>query len=84
MKRMLALLAACAWMLLASSALAVDGYEYTYTYRGTQYHTYQVMIVHEKIPLLLQKGYVFTFTAPEAVYAAELASVMKMIGKVTF
>ena len=59
-------------------------YEYTYTYRGTQYHTYQVMIVHEKIPLLLQKGYVFTFTAPETVYAAELASVMKMIGKVTF
>ena len=65
----------------AHQALA---YEYTYTYRGTQYHTYQVMIVHEKIPLFLQKGYVFTFTAPETAYAQQLDTVKKMIGKVKF
>ena len=59
-------------------------YEYTYTYRGAEYHTYQVMVVHEKIPLILQKGYVFTFTAPEAAYAEQIESVKKMIGKVNF
>ena len=59
-------------------------YEYTYTYRGTAYHTYQVMVVHEKIPLILQKGYVFTFTAPEASYDQQLDTVKKMIGKVKF
>ena len=59
-------------------------YEYTYTYRGAEYHTYQVMVVHEKIPLILQKGYVFTFTAPEAAYAEQIETVKKMIGKVNF
>ena len=59
-------------------------YEYTYTYRGTEYHTYQVMVVHEKIPLILQKGYVFTFTATEATYAEEINTVKKMMEKVKF
>ncbi len=65
----------------ADRALA---YEYTYTYRGTEYRTYQVMIVHEKIPLILQKGYVFTFTAPEAAYGSQLDAVKKMMEKVKF
>ena len=61
-----------------------SAYEYTYTYRGTEYHTYQVMIVHEKIPLILQKGYVFTFTAPEAAYGSQIDAVKKMMEKVKF
>ena len=63
----------------ADQALA---YEYTYTYRGKTYHTYQVILVHSKIPVFLQKGYVFTFTATEDAYAAHIDAVLKMIEKV--
>ena len=63
----------------ADAALA---YEYTYTYRGQSYHTYQVILVHEKIPVFLRKGYVFTFTATEDVYATHMDAVQKMIAKV--
>ena len=63
----------------ADAALA---YEYTYTYRGETYHTYQVILVHEKIPVFLRKGYVFTFTATEDAYAMHMDAVQKMIAKV--
>lgn len=65
----------------ADQALA---YEYTYSYRGKTYHTYQVILIHEKIPVLLHKGYVFTFTATEESYQTHIESVKKMIAKVTF
>ncbi len=65
----------------ADRALA---YEYTYSFRGVAYHTYQVILVHDKIPVFLQKGYVFTFTATEDCYASQIGAVMKMIGKVRF
>lgn len=64
----------------ADQALA---YEYTYTFRGEAYHTYQVIMVHEKIPFFLKKGYVFTFTATEDNYADRIEEVKRMIAKVT-
>ncbi len=65
----------------ADRALA---YEYTYVFRGETYHTYQVILVHDKIPVFLQKGYVFTFTATEENYATHKDALAKMIGKVHF
>ena len=59
-------------------------YEYTYTYRGQSYHTYQVLIIDQKIPLIYYKGYVFTFTATEESYETHLDSVKKMMQKVNF
>ena len=59
-------------------------YEYTYTYRGKTYHTYQVLIVDEIIPAFYYKGYVFTFTATEDSYPTHIESVNKMIAKVDF
>ncbi len=63
----------------ADQALA---YEYTYTYRGEIYHTYQVILVHDKIPVFLKKGYVFTFTATEDAYATHIENVQNMMAKV--
>ncbi len=65
----------------ADQALA---YEYTYTYRGETYHIYQVILVHEKIPVFLHKGYVFTFTATEESFATHFEAVKKMMAKVEF
>ncbi len=59
-------------------------YEYTYTYRGVAYHTYQVLIVDEIIPALYYKGYVFTFTAAEDSYPTHIETVKNMIAKVDF
>lgn len=59
-------------------------YEYTYSYRGEDYHTYQVLVIDQIIPAFYYKGYVFTFTATEDSYATHLDAVKKMIAKVDF
>ena len=57
-------------------------YEYTYKYSNTTYHVYQIIAVAGDWPL--QDGYVFTYTAPESIYAENLDAVLKMIEKVKF
>ncbi len=59
----------------AKSALA---YEYTYEYLGTSLHVYQVILVAKN------HGFVYTYTAPEAVYETYLPAVLTMAEKVTF
>lgn len=61
----------------ANAAQAVC-YEYTYTYRGREYHVYQVLAIAGA------RGYVFTYTAPEEIYATYLPQVLKMAQKAEF
>lgn len=54
-------------------------YEYTYSYDGTDYHVYQVVIIENGV-----NGYVFTYTASEALYSEHLDEAMKVLYKVEF
>ena len=54
-------------------------YEYTYSYDGTDYHVYQVVIIENGV-----NGYVFTYTASEELYSEHLAEAMKVLYKVEF
>lgn len=56
----------------------VASYEYTYDFGGVSYHVYQVMGVDNL------KGYVFTYTAPESEYAANLDTIEIILKKVRF
>lgn len=57
-------------------------YEYTYEYNGQTYHVYQIIAVAGNWPF--QDGYVFTYTAPENVYATHHEEFKKMAEKVNF
>ena len=57
-------------------------FEYTFTYNGESYHVYQILAIEG--PLLMQKGYVFTFTAKEENYAKHIEEINKVIEKVKF
>ena len=57
-------------------------FEYTYKYYGKDFHVYQIIAVSGEWPF--QKGYVFTYTAPEVDYEENLSEVQKMIEKVNF
>lgn len=63
----------------ANSAFA---YEYTFVYNGETYHTYQILAIEG--PLLMQKGYVFTYTAKESNYSEHIDDITKIIEKVNF
>jgi hypothetical protein len=52
-------------------------YEYTFVYNNTTYHIYQVLAI------TVFSGYVFTYTAAEENYAANLETVAKISEKVT-
>ncbi len=56
-------------------------YEYKYTLFGIEYHVYQVYVVNSK---LSRDIYVFTFTAPESVYADEIDEAKAIFGKIGF
>ncbi len=53
-------------------------YEYTYQYQGESMHVLQIIAVAKN------RGYVFTYTAPEAVYETYVSDVLRMAEKVTF
>ncbi len=53
-------------------------YEYKYTYCGEVYHVYQVLAVDRT------SGYVFTYTARESDYEANLPAVTEVIAEVKF
>jgi hypothetical protein len=57
-------------------------YEYTFVYNNEVYHIYQVLAIEG--PLLLQKGYVLTFTAKEEVYSTHIDEILKTAEKVNF
>lgn len=61
-----------------SNAKNACAYEYTYRAEGETFHVYQVLAVTRT------NGYVFTYTAPEAVYEAHLDEAIIMTEKVTF
>ena len=53
-------------------------YEYTYELGGVKYHVYQVFAVDTF------KGYAFTFTAPEAVYAERIGEARDIAARLEF
>ena len=53
-------------------------YEYTYSLGGKDYHVYQVLIVKG------MNGFVFTYTASEADYAAHLDEAKKILAKIGY
>lgn len=53
-------------------------FEYTYTYGGEKYHVLQYLAIKGL------SGYVFTFTAKDSQYAAEIGEIEKVIEKVVF
>ena len=57
-------------------------YEYTFVYNGEKYHIYQVFVIEG--PILLQDGYVFTYTAKEANYSLHYDEIQTVIEKVNF
>ncbi len=64
------------------NADAAFSYEYTFDYNGEKYHVYQVLAIEG--PLLMQKGYVLTFTAKETNYEKHSAELKSIIEKVKF
>lgn len=54
-------------------------YEYTYTYEGTDYHVYQVLIVESAV-----NGYVFTYIASEEHYGKYLPEAKSVLVKVAY
>ena len=64
------------------NADAANAYEYAFTYNGTRYRVYQVVIVEGWT--LSYTGYVFTYTAKEANFDLHFDDVMKIIEKVHF
>ena len=54
-------------------------YEYTYIYDGVSYHVYQVIIIENGV-----NGYVFTYTAEEAVYESYLTDVKTVLQKIEY
>lgn len=57
-------------------------YDYTYNYGDTTYRVYQIIAVYGIWPF--QKGYVFTYTAPQDVFEEHIEEVLKMAEKVNF
>lgn len=57
-------------------------YEYTYVYMGETYHVLQYAVSTRAF--LSSRGYVFTYTAPAAVYGTHLDEVRRILDKVTF
>lgn len=55
---------------------------YSFEREGVSYTTYQVVAVAG--PLLMQKGYVLTFTTPSELYEEKLPEFQKMMEKLTF
>lgn len=71
-------------VLASGEAVSIEGtkwahaYEYKYTLLGKEYHVYQVFIVKG------YEGYVFTYTAPEALFEGHLSEAKTCISKIGF
>ncbi len=57
---------------------SVAAYEYSYSLGGESYHVYQMFGVD------MLDGYVFTFTAPEAVYAERVSEAIDIAARIKF
>lgn len=64
------------------NADAAFSYEYTFVYNGETYHVYQIYAIEG--PLLLQEGYVFTYTAKNENFGLHFEDVKSVVGKVDF
>jgi len=53
-------------------------YEYTFSFGGTTYHLYQVLIVDG------YDGFVFTYSAPEAVYSSHIDEMQTILNKLGY
>ncbi len=58
-------------------------YEYTYVYKGTTYHVYQILAIADT-GILTTDGFVFTYTATEENYSNNLDVIKKICDKVTY
>ena len=58
-------------------------YEYTYVYKGTTYHVYQILAIADT-GILTTDGFVFTYTATEENFSANLDVIKKICDKVTY
>lgn len=64
------------------NATAAYAYEYKFTYNGSAYQVYQVLVIDGFA--LSYKGYVFTYTAKEANYSLHIDEINAIIQKVKF
>lgn len=69
-------------MVQFGNAKAGYAYEYKYTYNGSMYHVYQVLVIDGFG--IFYDGYVFTYTAKEANYTLHTDEINSIIQKVEF
>jgi hypothetical protein len=69
-------------MVQFGNAKAGYAYEYKYTYNGSTYHVYQVLVIDGFG--IFYDGYVFTYTAKEANYPLHTDEINSIIQKVEF